>query len=209
MFILLSPRLPMQLKRPAKSTALGIILCASVFTLIACGGRATSPTPIPTTATTATTMTVMVTTSPSSTPIPTDTPAPTVTPDPTLIPLAIQFDIDPERIQLIDGKMPTGHNVILVGCHAQTFSSVNFVFTRNGHIPYSSKNQFIAEGIAIIQGDFSKLAKGGCYEMAVKPIGTGSYRTGFDDSTTLIQEYRLLHYSNASRPMSHISHYQK
>ena len=67
MFTLLSPRLPVQLKRPVWSATLGIIVCAGVFSLFACGGSVTGPTPAPPPSLTAMRVTVVLT----ATPVPT------------------------------------------------------------------------------------------------------------------------------------------
>lgn len=135
------------------------------------------------------------------------TATPSPTPSSTLVPLAATYGVELDRIRVIDGRMPYDNKpIVLVGCHADTIDSTRAVFTRNGNLPTFSEKG-IEEGIAIIKGYFPKLARGGCYEMAVEWVGTGSYNYGYF-ATSLhgtdikIREYKLLHYSDAVRIMT-------
>ena len=213
--------------RGGRPMNLRIVLASVVVFALACGAQSQNlPTPEP--------VVVMVTATPapipSSTPIPeptptrtptptptpkpdpTRTPAPAVTPTPTVPPsvtpepLSALFDIPPERIQLIEGVMPTGDAVILVGCHTRTIATYAFAFTRDGTTPKTPGSKSVAEGIVVISGHFPRLAEGGCYEMAVRPSGLSLYTVGSfgvpRDQWSKMREYKLLHYRDATRPIT-------
>ena len=116
---------------------------------------------------------------PPATPTPTLEPTPTSEPTPTPAPLAAIYGVELDRIQVIEGKLPTGRKpAILVGCHAHTISHGTAVFTRSGNLPRVAENK-LADGIAVIRPLFTESTYGdGCYEMAVKPVGVGTYNYG-------------------------------
>ena len=103
--------------------------------------------------------------------------------------------------------MPTeeGETVILMGCHAQSLHGASFVFTRHGQIPSRVQTyDGVAQGIAILRGDFPRVERGACYEMAVKVLGTGllEYFAGYGGTPFKVAEYRLLHRLDAARKTS-------
>ena len=194
------------------------IVAAVLFTLTIACTSAPAVTPVPAIAITPEIR--IVTATPSSTPPATQTPipptatwtpepTPTITPTPTAtpVPLAAIYGVELDRIRVIDGRMLYGNKpIVLVGCHADTIGNTSAVFTRNGNLPEFSEKG-VEEGIAIIKGYFPKLARGGCYEMAVEWAGTGSYNYGyfatpFHGTSIQIREYKLLHYSDAVRTIT-------
>jgi hypothetical protein len=179
-----------------------------VMILTSCAGAVNAPAPTP--SSTATSV-LVVTPTPTATPKPTATAEPTPTPEPTMIPLAAMYGIDPERVQVIQGDLPYGEPSVLVGCHAHSISSVTFVFTRDGSMPRDLGDGTIAQGVAIIMGPFVRLEKDGCYEMAVKPKGTGAYRAlgiGYGSKEIKIREYRLMHHADGARGIASVRQWQ-
>ncbi len=181
----------------------------------------TSPTPSPSatllptiTPTPTAPPTPMPTPSPTGTPTPTPEPTATPMPTPKPVPLTTVFDIDPSRIQFVDGKMPRvrDQRVVLVGCHTETISSAlpAYVFTRYGQIPNIPAKASWANGVAIIGAPFPTLVSGKCYEMAVKVMGPSIYAyRPYSDNPARIMLYRLLHpLDEAARPIGSIAAYE-